>query len=174
MKYKNETPKALNGDLLFKGASCKLRCGEKCSITLINDKVHIQVHRNNTSGGEYQTSVNFDGYWEYNKSPNEYDIMGLWEAPIVQAKDAINPDHYKVGGMQPWEYLKMKLTPEALKGFYLGNVIKYCSRADHKGKVEDFKKARWYLDKIIEDMEAITLKVSNPEREIIIHKNNKE
>ena len=35
--------------------------------------------------------------------------------------DNINPDHYAFGGMQPWEYLKIKLSPEALKGFYLGN-----------------------------------------------------
>ena len=40
-------------------------------------------------------------------------------------------------------------------GFCLGNVIKYVMRADHKGrKLEDLKKARWYLDREITRLEA--------------------
>ena len=35
--------------------------------------------------------------------------------------------------------------------YHLGNVVKYITRADHKGKrLEDLKKARWYLDREIE------------------------
>lgn len=34
--------------------------------------------------------------------------------------------------------------------FHLGNVVKYISRAGHKGSaIEDLKKARWYLDRAI-------------------------
>lgn len=33
--------------------------------------------------------------------------------------------------------------------FCLGNCIKYLWRADHKGGLEDLKKARWYLDREI-------------------------
>ena len=35
-----------------------------------------------------------------------------------------------------------------------GNVIKYVSRHKYKGKaLQDLKKARWYLDKMIEELE---------------------
>ena len=33
--------------------------------------------------------------------------------------------------------------------FLLGNVIKYVWRADHKNGVQDLEKARWYLDRAI-------------------------
>lgn len=67
--------------------------------------------------------------------------------------DNINPDHYKVGGIETWDYLKAKLSPTQLAGFALGNCLKYISRSNHKGKVEDLRKAKWYLDKIIEELE---------------------
>lgn len=33
--------------------------------------------------------------------------------------------------------------------FLLGNVVKYVLRCDHKGGIEDLKKARWYIDRAI-------------------------
>ena len=69
------------------------------------------------------------------------------------SKDQINPDHYKVGGIETWDYLKVKLTPTELAGFCKANVLKYVSRASHKGKIEDLKKAKWYLDNLIKEVE---------------------
>lgn len=66
--------------------------------------------------------------------------------------DAITPEHYKIGGIETWDYLKAKLSPTQLAGYALGNVIKYISRAEHKNKVEDLQKAKWYLDKIIDEL----------------------
>jgi hypothetical protein len=41
-------------------------------------------------------------------------------------------------------------------GYAEGNVIKYVSRHKYKGKaLQDLKKARWYLDKLIEELEQI-------------------
>ncbi len=67
--------------------------------------------------------------------------------------DKINPEHYKVGGIETFDYIKAKLSPSQLAGFCKGNIIKYVSRADHKNKVEDLKKAKWYLDKLIEEID---------------------
>jgi len=59
--------------------------------------------------------------------------------------DTINsPSHYAAGGMEPIDYLKLKLTPEEFAGFCKGNVIKYLSRAKHKNGEEDLKKAAFY------------------------------
>lgn len=65
--------------------------------------------------------------------------------------DEINqPNHYTVGGIEVIEYIRAKLTNEQLKGYYTGNLLKYLSRADHKGGLEDYKKAQVYLKWLIE------------------------
>ena len=64
--------------------------------------------------------------------------------------DSINPNHYIFGGIETIEYLKAKLTPEEYRGFLKGNVLKYVSRESEKNGLEDLKKAKWYLDKLIE------------------------
>lgn len=42
------------------------------------------------------------------------------------------------------------MTRDQFAGFLRGNAIKYLARCDDKGGVEDLKKARHYLDKLIE------------------------
>jgi hypothetical protein len=64
-----------------------------------------------------------------------------------------HPDHYG-GADNPYEAIKVVEAWEL--DFYLGNVIKYVSRAGKKGdELEDLKKARWYLDRKIARMEAV-------------------
>lgn len=64
--------------------------------------------------------------------------------------DSINPKHYVFGGIETIEYLKAKLTPEEYRGFLKGNVLKYVSREAEKNGIEDLKKDKWYLEKLIE------------------------
>lgn len=60
--------------------------------------------------------------------------------------DAVNPDHYKVGGIETIVYLEAKLTPEEFAGYCRGNALKYLSRAGHKdATVQEIGKAIWYL-----------------------------
>ncbi len=61
----------------------------------------------------------------------------------------INPDHYKIGGIETIAYIEAKLTKEQFKGYLVGNVIKYISRFEHKNGQEDLKKAGWYLNRLI-------------------------
>jgi len=49
--------------------------------------------------------------------------------------------------------MRAKLSPEGLEGFAVGNVIKYISRYRKKNGLEDLRKSRWYLDKLIEMLE---------------------
>jgi len=66
-------------------------------------------------------------------------------------KDAINPNHYKGNGIECIEYMKERLNSEAFLGYLNGNVIKYTHRWQDKNGVEDLRKARWYLDRLIEE-----------------------
>jgi hypothetical protein len=64
--------------------------------------------------------------------------------------DAVNhPPHYKVGGIETIDFIEAKSL-----SYNLGNVVKYITRADHKGnKLEDLKKAQWYLNREVQTME---------------------
>lgn len=61
--------------------------------------------------------------------------------------DPVNhPAHYKVGGIETIDFIEAKNLD-----YNLGNVVKYVTRADHKGnKLEDLRKAQWYLTRAIE------------------------
>jgi len=66
--------------------------------------------------------------------------------PKFLRADAVNhPPHYKVGGIETIDFIEAKGLD-----YNLGNVVKYVTRADHKGnKLQDLEKARWYLDRAI-------------------------
>ena len=69
------------------------------------------------------------------------------EVKVVELKeDVINhPSHYTRGKIEVIDFIEDQQLP-----YHLGNVIKYIARAGHKGdKLEDLKKARWYLDRYI-------------------------
>jgi hypothetical protein len=67
-------------------------------------------------------------------------VQGALEAQV-------GGDHYKKFKIQPWE-----IVDEYDLGFYSGNVLKYLLRVK-TNKLEDLKKARHYLDKLIEDLD---------------------
>jgi hypothetical protein len=65
--------------------------------------------------------------------------------------DVVNsPPHYKTGGIEAIEGIEASMGPEAFAGYLKGNIMKYMWRYERKGKpIEDLKKARWYLDRLI-------------------------
>ncbi|HEM3893430.1 TPA: DUF3310 domain-containing protein [Streptococcus suis] len=69
--------------------------------------------------------------------------------------DNVNsPSHYQGNyGMESIDVLRNFMTPEQLKGFYLGNALKYQLRYQKKNGLEDLKKARKNLDWLIEEEE---------------------
>jgi hypothetical protein len=65
-----------------------------------------------------------------------------------------HPPHYKAGGIEVIDFMVAKLSREELKGYLKGNIIKYLSRSGLKGKeLEDFKKAQWYLNRLVMERE---------------------
>jgi len=73
-------------------------------------------------------------------------ITELMPAPSTQAEDVVNhPAHYKTGGIETIDFIEAKGL-----NYRLGNVVKYITRADHKGdRLENLKKAQWYLEREI-------------------------
>ena len=82
-----------------------------------------------------------------------YDTLPKTESP---KKEAVNhPLHY--GGDTPYECIKVLsnwLSKDEYRGFCRGNFIKYVCRLGKKDdSVQELKKARFYLDKLIESYE---------------------
>lgn len=70
---------------------------------------------------------------------------------IEHPDDAINhPSHYTMGGIEVIDAI------EAWKlDFRLANVVKYVARCEHKEqKLQDLRKARWYLERVIKELES--------------------
>jgi len=69
----------------------------------------------------------------------------------IDKADPINPSHYKQGGIECIEAIKAA-TGDGFIVYVWGNVLKYLWRWPKKGGVDDLKKARWYLDRLIEEV----------------------
>lgn len=68
--------------------------------------------------------------WRNNMSANDIQIAG---------------SHYKAKAIQHWDYIASNEL-----GYFEGNIVKYVSRWREKGGVDDLRKARHYLEKLIE------------------------
>lgn len=66
-----------------------------------------------------------------------------------------NPDHYKLNGLdvEVRDVIKSALGTVGFLDFYKGNIIKYILRANKKNGLEDYKKARQYLDWYIQELD---------------------
>ena len=84
------------------------------------------------------------------------DIRGVFnlKEEMVKEDDPVNhPKHYTDGRIEVIEYIEDKNL-----GFCLGNAIKYISRAGKKDpskRVEDLKKAIWYIKHSIERIDSV-------------------
>lgn len=68
--------------------------------------------------------------------------------PISISNAVDHPSHYNKGKIEVIDFIEDQQLP-----FHLGNVVKYIARAGSKGdKLEDLKKARWYLDRYINEV----------------------
>lgn len=67
-------------------------------------------------------------------------------------EDMVNhPKHYTFGTIEVIDVIE-----DWQLGFHEGNCIKYIARAKHKGReLEDLKKAQWYLNRKIQDIELV-------------------
>ena len=60
--------------------------------------------------------------------------------------DKISPDYYQKGNIEVTDFII-----DQSMSFLEGNVVKYITRYKEKSGIEDLRKARWYLEKLIEE-----------------------
>lgn len=84
------------------------------------------------------------------------------EAIITKTKankmlhDQVNhPSHYCDGGIETIDYIEAKLSSEQQHGYFIGNILKYISRAGKKDSATmlvDLEKAQWYLNRLVSNL----------------------
>ena len=88
--------------------------------------------------------------------------MGLYNGytmPVPKARppkiDNVNqPSHYLKGGMECIDVIKAITSDlSGADAYYVGNIIKYVWRYNHKNGVEDLRKAKHYLEWLIKSVE---------------------
>lgn len=87
--------------------------------------------------------------WLLTKLNRKARLVAEKGKPVMN--DPINPQHYKQGGLEAIDVI------EAFQlNFCLANCVKYILRAGKKtlnSELQDLKKARWYLDRQIKNLE---------------------
>lgn len=61
-------------------------------------------------------------------------------------------NYYLSGDLETIDIIKAKLTYDEYKGFLRGSILKYITRAGYKPEnsaLSDYKKAKYYLDKLL-------------------------
>lgn len=76
--------------------------------------------------------------------------------------DAINPQHYKQGSIECIEAMEQIFTPEEFRGYLKGNVFKYLWRERKKKGIEDLRKAKWYLDRLVDSFDSLLAEINAP------------
>jgi hypothetical protein len=107
---------------------------------------------------EYVTTIpkaEADKAWQdYIDQTKEKIYFTEAKAKLSAFDTQVGGSHYKDKGssMQPWAIIDAWGL-----NFYAGNVLKYILRHQYKDGVEDLKKARHYLDRMIEKAEDQTV-----------------
>ena len=68
---------------------------------------------------------------------------------IFKADPVNRPIHYNQAGIECITAI-MAATHEQCEGYLQGNIIKYIWRYRYKNGLDDLKKAKWYIEKLIE------------------------
>ena len=73
----------------------------------------------------------------------------------ITLDDPVNsPKHYNQAGIECIDAIRAA-TDDGFEYYLQGNIMKYLWRFDYKDKpIEDLQKAKWYLDKLIEEVMA--------------------
>lgn len=91
-------------------------------------------------------------YCDCESNEDNFKFCEHYGKPLKNLNDNVkNPNHYQLeSGEQTIDVIASLLGGNQFKGYCKGNIIKYLSRYDRKNGVEDLKKAKQYIDFLID------------------------
>ena len=130
--------------------------------TYDEQRLIIRLHDNGWSDSRIKEFINKIRSGEVPHMMTKHDdsvdalVYGLQEYyEKSEEKDMVNhPPHYNVGGFEVIDIIKTFTEGlEGIEAVDTANAIKYILRWHRKNGVEDLKKAKWYIEHLIKEME---------------------
>jgi hypothetical protein len=116
------------------------------------DKVWVQAEVIDIEGSSVrvQGPLCSGAFWVVRRDCKPVETEAV-EQPL--APDPVNPSHCKQESIECIEEIKAALGGGFI-AYLWGSAYKYIWRWPNKNGIEDLKKARWYLDRLIQEEEA--------------------
>ena len=110
---------------------------EDCSCCLLNN---------------FSDACNFNK-WSDDKLAIAYDHV--YKNMDENVPDMVNhPQHYTQGGIECIDALKAATVGKrGIEAVCVANVIKYLWRYEEKNGIEDIRKAKWYIERLLKELE---------------------
>lgn len=87
------------------------------------------------------------------KIDNEEDTVQYLSGS--KKEDMVNhPAHYNKAGIETIEAIQA-MTGDGFQSYLQGNILKYLWRYQYKNGIEDLKKAQWYLNRLISEVDDV-------------------
>lgn len=127
--------------------------GEKAELKFPDDVRQSMIWAyEDADMGRVRLNAKLMGYEVIDDTPNIAEVVEKYGEDAKP--DPVNrPAHYTSGGIECIDAMQAAFGAEAVKDFCLCNAFKYLWRHRSKNGVEDLKKARWYLNRLIEAVE---------------------
>lgn len=122
-----------------------------CRVTYPSEKITgVRVENNESTDSAFKVTVKKD---DLDALVGSYNYLS--RAEILHRNDPVNhPSHYQLhGGMEVIDIIEaVTWDLPGNEAYAIGNAVKYICRYRNKGKpVQDLEKAKWYLNRAIED-----------------------
>lgn len=113
------------------------------------------------SGEKYWSNLGGKGFWgdgvrdlTFNIIAQRERVTSINDDRLAQCIDNVNhPKHYTQGGIECIDAIKAATVGKSgIEAVCVANVVKYLWRYEEKNGVEDVKKARWYLERLISEL----------------------
>ena len=102
--------------------------------------------------GEVFTLISYNGKSELSVLEKDGFTFSL-PPDCLQPVRGSKPAHYDTG-IDTIAFLRANCPPEQVEGFLRGNALKYLQRYDKKNGVDDLRKAKHYVEMLIEELEG--------------------
>ena len=86
---------------------------------------------------------------EFEKDAPVKGLEKMYQTTASKSDMVNHPPHYNQRGIECIDAIEAA-TDKGFQYYLQGNIIKYLWRYRYKNGVEDLKKAKWYLDRLIE------------------------
>lgn len=149
-----------DGWIEWGGGECPVDLHEKLDVKYLGGGTNINVK----AGGQMWSHARHFGdiiaYRQHkpdiNSRANDARLEQDLNDCIGQDVDVVNhPSHYTKGNIECIDAIDSATTGKSgIEAVCVANIIKYLWRYEEKNGLEDVKKAQWYLNKLISEMES--------------------